>query len=65
MAESFLPEPWQDLAPMRAWLWMPHGFVTDVSKLNAARQAFSAAGAFLTERLGRAPQATQSRNPQV
>jgi alpha/beta hydrolase fold len=34
------------------WMWMPHGFVTNVGGFNAAGQALNASGAFLAERLG-------------
>ena len=40
-------------ATLDVWMGMPHGFVIDVRRFNAARQALSAIGAFLTERLGR------------
>jgi len=40
-------------AKLDVWMGMPHGFVIDVGRFNAARQAFTAIGAFLTERLGR------------
>jgi epsilon-lactone hydrolase len=39
-------------AELNIWMGMPHGFVADVGRFNAAGQALSAAGAFLTKRLG-------------
>ena len=39
-------------ATLDVWMGMPHGFVTDVDRFDAARQALCAIGAFLTERLG-------------
>ncbi len=42
--------PWK----LDVWMGMPHGFVTDVGRFNAATQALSAIGAFLTQRPGRA-----------
>jgi epsilon-lactone hydrolase len=39
-------------AKLDVWMGMPHGFVNDVGRFNAATQALSAIGAFLTERLG-------------
>src|SRR6266853_378170 len=38
-------------ARLDIWMGMPHGFVTAVREFDAARQALSAIGAFLTERL--------------
>ena len=38
-------------AALDVWMGMPHGFVANVDSFNAARQALSAIGAFLTERL--------------
>src|SRR3989454_7901668 len=38
-------------ATLDVWMGMPHGFVTAVREFDAARQALSAIGAFLTERL--------------
>ena len=38
-------------AKLDIWMGMPHGFVTAVREFDAARQALSAIGAFLTERL--------------
>jgi epsilon-lactone hydrolase len=38
-------------AELDVWMGMPHGFVADVGRFNAARQALNAIGAFLTERL--------------
>jgi epsilon-lactone hydrolase len=38
-------------AELDVWMGMPHGFVTDVGRFNAARQALSAIGAFVSERL--------------
>ena len=38
-------------AELDAWMGMPHGFVADVSKFEAARRGLEAIGAFLTERL--------------
>lgn len=43
-------------AKLDVWMGMPHGFVIDVGRLDAATQALSAVGAFLTERLGTPPQ---------
>ena len=40
-------------ATLDVWMGMPHGFVTAVREFDAARQALSAIGAFLTERLAR------------
>jgi epsilon-lactone hydrolase len=42
-------------AKLDIWMGMPHGFVTNVGGFNAATQALTASGAFLTERLGRRP----------
>jgi monoterpene epsilon-lactone hydrolase len=39
-------------AKLDVWMAMPHGFVNDVGRINAATKALSAVGAFLTERLG-------------
>jgi len=39
-------------AKLDVWMGMPHGFVNDVGRFNAATQALSAIGAFLTGRLG-------------
>ena len=41
-------------AKLHVWMGMPHGFVNEVGRFRAAKQALSAIGAFLTERLGRA-----------
>ena len=38
-------------AELDVWMGMPHGFVTGIGEFDAARQALSAIGAFLTERL--------------
>jgi epsilon-lactone hydrolase len=38
-------------AELDVWMGMPHGFVKDVREFDAARQALSAIGAFLAERL--------------
>jgi epsilon-lactone hydrolase len=38
-------------ATLDVWTGMPHGFVADVGRFNAARQALSAIGAFTAERL--------------
>jgi len=38
-------------AELDVWMGMPHGFVTGIREFDAARQALSAIGAFLTERL--------------
>src|SRR3989475_2718089 len=38
-------------AELDVWMGMPHGFVTGIRELDAARQALKAIGAFLTERL--------------
>jgi len=38
-------------AKLDVWMGMPHGFVNDVGRFNAATQALSAIGAFLIERL--------------
>ena len=38
-------------AALDVWMGMPHGFVADVARFNAARQALSAIGAFTAERL--------------
>jgi monoterpene epsilon-lactone hydrolase len=40
-------------AKLHLWMGMPHGFVNDVGRFRAAKQALSAIGAFLTERLGK------------
>jgi acetyl esterase/lipase len=40
-------------AKLDVWTGMPHAFVTNVGRFNAATQTLSAIGAFLTERLGR------------
>jgi epsilon-lactone hydrolase len=40
-------------AKLDVWMGMPHGFVTDVGRFNAATKALSAIGAFLIERLER------------
>ncbi len=40
-------------AKLDVWMGMPHGFVTDVGRFNAATEALSAIGAFLIERLER------------
>lgn len=40
-------------AKLHVWMGMPHGFVNDVGRFRAAKQALSAIGAFLAERLGR------------
>jgi monoterpene epsilon-lactone hydrolase len=52
-------------ARLDVWMGMPHGFVTDIGKFNAATQAFSAVGAFLTERLGSTSQTAQPRNSRI
>jgi monoterpene epsilon-lactone hydrolase len=39
-------------ATLDVWIGMPHAFVTDVGRFDAATQALHAIGAFLTERLG-------------
>jgi epsilon-lactone hydrolase len=41
-------------AKLDIWMGMPHGFVTNVGRFNAATQALKASGAFLTERMGSA-----------
>lgn len=38
-------------AQVDVWMGMPHGFVTNIDGLNAARQALKASAAFLVERL--------------
>ena len=38
-------------AELDVWMGMPHGFVSGIGQFDAARQAVSAIGAFLTERL--------------
>jgi epsilon-lactone hydrolase len=38
-------------ASLEIWMGMPHGFVTDVDKYNAAKEAFKAVGEFLAQRL--------------
>jgi monoterpene epsilon-lactone hydrolase len=38
-------------AKLDVWMGMPHGFVTGIREFDAARQALSAIGAFLTQRL--------------
>jgi monoterpene epsilon-lactone hydrolase len=38
-------------ARLDVWMGMPHGFAGDVGRFNAATQALSAIGAFLSERL--------------
>jgi hypothetical protein len=38
-------------ALLDVWMGMPHGFVTDIGRFNAATQAIDAIGAFLNERL--------------
>ena len=38
-------------AALDVWMGMPHGFVVDVGRFGAARQALSAIGAFTAERL--------------
>ena len=38
-------------AELDVWMGMPHGFVTGIGEFDAAREALSAIGAFLTERL--------------
>ncbi|HVR23683.1 MAG TPA: alpha/beta hydrolase [Candidatus Polarisedimenticolia bacterium] len=40
-------------AKLDVWMGMPHGFVTNVSRFNAATQALRASGAFLADRLGK------------
>jgi monoterpene epsilon-lactone hydrolase len=40
-------------ARLHLWMGMPHGFVNDVGRFRAAKQALNAIGAFLKERLGR------------
>ena len=40
-------------AKLDVWMGMPHGFLTNVGGFNAADQALSASGVFLTERMGR------------
>jgi acetyl esterase/lipase len=40
-------------AKLHVWMGMPHGFVNDVGRFRAAKQALNAIGAFLAERLGR------------
>jgi len=39
-------------AKLEVWMGMPHGFVTDIGRFNAATQALEASSAFLIERLG-------------
>jgi len=38
-------------AALDVWMGMPHGFVVDVGRFNAARRSLKAIGGFLTERL--------------
>jgi hypothetical protein len=38
-------------ARLEVWMGMPHGFVANVGMFDAARQALSAIGTFLAERL--------------
>jgi monoterpene epsilon-lactone hydrolase len=38
-------------ARLDVWMGMPHGFVTDLDKYNAAKEAFKAVGEFLAQRL--------------
>jgi epsilon-lactone hydrolase len=38
-------------AKLDVWMGMPHGFVTNIGRFNAATQALKASGAFLAERL--------------
>lgn len=38
-------------ATLDLWIGMPHGFVTEVDRFDAAKHAFRAIGAFLAERL--------------
>ena len=40
-------------AKLHVWMGMPHGFINDVGRFRAAKQALSGIGAFLTKRLGR------------
>jgi acetyl esterase/lipase len=40
-------------AKLHVWMGMPHGFINDVGRFRAAKQALSGIGAFLTERLAR------------
>ena len=40
-------------AKLHVWMGMPHGFINDVGRFRAAKQALSGIGAFLAERLGR------------
>jgi epsilon-lactone hydrolase len=40
-------------AKLHVWMGMPHGFVNEVGRFNAAEQALSTIGVFLTERLER------------
>jgi len=49
-------------AKLDIWMGMPHGFVTNVGGFNAAREAFTAVGAFLTERLREDASGLSSRN---
>ena len=39
-------------AKLYVWMGMPHGFVTEVGRLNAATQSLKASGAFLAGQLG-------------
>ena len=40
-------------AKLDVWMGMPHGFVKDIGRFNAATQALNAIGVFLIERLER------------
>ena len=40
-------------AKLDVWMGMPHGFVANIGRFNAAAQALNAIGAFLAERFGR------------
>lgn len=42
-------------ARLDIWMGMPHGFVTNIGKFDAATQALNASGAFLNERLAPKP----------
>jgi acetyl esterase/lipase len=52
-------------AKLDIWMGLPHGFVTNVGGFNAATEALTAIGAFLTERLREDVSGLSSRNAET
>ena len=52
-------------ARLEVWMGMPHGFVNDVGRLDAATRALNSVGTFLTERIERTLPDAQAKKPQI